>query len=68
MYMRKTRKTADVTVEYVDTDGNEIHAPQIITGNVGDDYDATTDGYKLNDQWLCNIDTVETVKQRIALE
>ncbi len=38
---------ADVTVEYVDTDGNEIHAPQIITGNVGDDYDATTDGYKL---------------------
>jgi len=38
---------ADVTVEYVDTDGNEIHAPQVITGNVGDDYDATTDGYKL---------------------
>ena len=38
---------ADVTVEYVDTDGNEIHAPQVITGNVGDDYDATTDVYKL---------------------
>lgn len=38
---------ADVTVEYVDTDGNEIHASQAISGNVGDDYDATTDGYKL---------------------
>ncbi|MFS0997282.1 MucBP domain-containing protein [Enterococcus gallinarum] len=38
---------ADVTVEYADTDGNEIHAPQVITGNVGDDYDATTDVYKL---------------------
>ncbi len=38
---------ADVTVEYVDTDGNEIHAPQVISGNVGDDYDATTDVYKL---------------------
>ena len=38
---------ADVTVEYVDTDGNEIYAPQVITGNVGDDYDATTDVYKL---------------------
>ena len=38
---------ADVTVKYVDTDGNEIHASQVITGNVGDDYDATTDVYKL---------------------
>lgn len=38
---------ADVTVEYVDTDGNEIHAAQVISGNVGDDYDATTDVYKL---------------------
>lgn len=38
---------ADVTVEYVDTDGNEIHATQVISGNVGDDYDATTDVYKL---------------------
>ena len=38
---------ADVTVEYVDTDGNEIHAPQVISGNVGDDYDATTDVHKL---------------------
>lgn len=38
---------ADVTVEYVDTDGNEIHASQVISGNVGDDYDATTDVHKL---------------------
>ena len=40
---------ADVTVEYVDTDGNEIHAPQVITGNVGDDYDGWI---QTNDQWL----------------
>ena len=47
VYTKDPVKAADVTVEYVDTDGNEIHAPQVITGNVGDDYDATTDGYKL---------------------
>ncbi|WP_239468203.1 MucBP domain-containing protein, partial [Enterococcus gallinarum] len=47
VYAKDPVKAADVTVKYVDTDGNEIHAPQVITGNVGDDYDATTDGYKL---------------------
>ncbi|WP_139243365.1 MucBP domain-containing protein, partial [Enterococcus gallinarum] len=47
VYTKDPVKAADVTVEYVDTDGNEIHASQVITGNVGDDYDATTDVYKL---------------------
>ncbi|MBM6742693.1 MucBP domain-containing protein, partial [Enterococcus gallinarum] len=47
VYAKDPVKAADVTVKYVDTDGNEIHAPQVITGNVGDDYDATTDVYKL---------------------
>ena len=47
VYTKDPVKAADVTVEYVDTDGNEIHASQAISGNVGDDYDATTDGYKL---------------------
>ena len=47
VYTKDPVKAAAVTVEYVDTDGNEIHAPQVITGNVGDDYDATTDVYKL---------------------
>ncbi|WP_368265251.1 MucBP domain-containing protein, partial [Enterococcus innesii] len=38
---------ADVTVEYVDTEGNEIHASQTISGNVGDSYDASTEKYQL---------------------
>jgi LPXTG-motif cell wall-anchored protein len=47
VYTKDPVKAADVTVEYVDTDGNEIHAPQVISGNVGDAYDATTSTYKL---------------------
>ncbi|WP_368265249.1 MucBP domain-containing protein, partial [Enterococcus innesii] len=39
---------ADVTVEYVDTEGNEIHASQTISGNVGESYDASTEQYQLN--------------------
>ncbi|MFK4936589.1 bacterial Ig-like domain-containing protein [Lactococcus garvieae] len=37
----------DVTVRYVDSQGEEIHSPQNISGNVGDDYDASTSAYKL---------------------
>ena len=29
-----------------------IHAPQVSTGNVGDDYDATTGCIQTNDRWL----------------
>ncbi len=35
-------------MKYVDTEGNEIHASQTISGNVGDSYDASTDQYKLS--------------------
>ena len=35
-------------MEYVDTEGNEIHAAEKISGNVGDTYDASTDQYKLS--------------------
>ncbi|MDW5523746.1 leucine-rich repeat domain-containing protein [Carnobacterium maltaromaticum] len=36
-----------VTVKYLDTDGNELHNNQFINGFIGDNYDATTDAYKL---------------------
>ena len=49
VYTKDPVKAADVTVEYVDTAGNEIHASQVISGNVGDDYDGCI---QTNDQWL----------------
>ncbi|MDO0893503.1 MucBP domain-containing protein [Enterococcus sp. B1E4] len=47
IYTKKPIPAADVTVEYVDTKGNEIHASQTISGNVGDSYDASTEKYQL---------------------
>jgi LPXTG-motif cell wall-anchored protein len=47
IYTKNPLSAADVTVEYVDTEGKEIHPPQIITGNVGDSYDASTEKYQL---------------------
>ncbi len=37
----------DVAIRYVDSQGDEIHPSQNISGNVGDDYDASTSAYKL---------------------
>ncbi|EKZ0312835.1 MucBP domain-containing protein [Listeria monocytogenes] len=37
----------DLTVNYVDEDGETIHEPQIVSGFVGDDYDVTTPEYEL---------------------
>ena len=48
IYTKNPVPAADVTVEYVDTEGNEIHASQKISGNVGESYDASTDQYKLS--------------------
>ncbi|MGF2076825.1 MucBP domain-containing protein [Enterococcus casseliflavus] len=47
IYTKNPIPAADVTVEYVDTEGNEIHASQTISGNVGDTYDASTEKYQL---------------------
>ncbi|WP_213355054.1 MucBP domain-containing protein [Enterococcus casseliflavus] len=47
VYTKNPIPAADVTVEYVDTEGNEIHASQTISGNVGESYDASTDQYQL---------------------
>lgn len=38
---------ADVTVRYLDTEGNELKPSQKISGNIGDSFDATTPKYKL---------------------
>ncbi|WP_430606346.1 MucBP domain-containing protein [Enterococcus sp. DIV1368d] len=48
VYTKNPIPAADVTVEYVDTEGNEIHASQTISGNVGDSFDVSTDQYKLS--------------------
>ena len=48
IYKKNPIPAADVTVEYVDTEGNEIHTSQTINGNLGDSYDASTDQYKLS--------------------
>ncbi|WEI93511.1 MucBP domain-containing protein [Enterococcus casseliflavus] len=47
IYKKNPIPAADITVGYVDTEGKEIHPPQIITGNVGDSYDASTEKYQL---------------------
>ncbi|MCU85213.1 cell surface protein [Listeria monocytogenes] len=46
-YTKTAVPAGDVTVQYVDQDGKEVHAPQIIHGDVGEAYDATTTAYKL---------------------
>lgn len=38
---------ADVTVNYIDTDGNELKPSQKISGNIGESFDATTPDYSL---------------------
>ncbi|MGM0233542.1 MucBP domain-containing protein [Enterococcus sp. AZ094] len=48
IYTKNPIPAADVTVEYVDTEGNEIHASQILSGNVGEPYDASTEKYQIS--------------------
>ncbi|MEQ7137649.1 MucBP domain-containing protein [Enterococcus casseliflavus] len=48
IYKKNFVPAADVTVEYVDTEGKEIHSSQTISGNVGDSFDSSTDQYKLS--------------------
>ena len=48
IYTKNPVPAADVTIEYLDLEGNEIHSSQTISGNVGDSYDTSTEQYKLS--------------------
>lgn len=43
IYDKKAIPAANLTIEYLDENGNQIHEPKIISGNVGDPYDATVE-------------------------
>ncbi|MGH1803337.1 MucBP domain-containing protein [Enterococcus gallinarum] len=47
VYTKDSIHAADVTVEYVDNEGNQIHESQTLKGNIGDKYDANTPDYQL---------------------
>ncbi|EPC3703471.1 MucBP domain-containing protein, partial [Listeria monocytogenes] len=47
-YTKTPVPAADITVQYVDQEGKEVHASQTIGGNVDESYDATTTAYKLS--------------------
>ncbi|MCC4044646.1 MucBP domain-containing protein [Enterococcus gallinarum] len=47
IYTKDPIRAADVTVEYVDNEGKEIHESQTLKGNIGDKYDASTPTYQL---------------------
>ncbi|MBC1251118.1 MucBP domain-containing protein [Listeria welshimeri] len=49
---------ANLTIEYLDENGNQIHEPKIISGNVGDPYDVTGDLDKLQIEGY----TIDTTK------
>ncbi|GHP14472.1 hypothetical protein YK48G_18970 [Lentilactobacillus fungorum] len=46
-YTITPRVAKSVTVNYVDEQGNQIHAPQTITGSLGQAFDLSTSQYKL---------------------
>lgn len=43
----KFSPASPVTIRYIDTEGLDLHSPKLISGNVGDNYDSSTDEYKL---------------------
>ncbi|WP_221637789.1 MucBP domain-containing protein [Listeria seeligeri] len=47
IYKKLPIVAAKVTVNYLNENGNQIHKPQIISGNVGDSYDASSAAYQL---------------------
>ena len=46
-YSKNDAIAAPVTVHYQDSDGNSIHPDQLISGNIGDAFDASTSEYQL---------------------
>ncbi|GAB7307153.1 hypothetical protein EGLA_19210 [Enterococcus gallinarum] len=47
IYTKDPIRAADVTVEYVDNEGNQLHESQTLIGNIGEKYDASTPDYQL---------------------
>ena len=47
VYIKDPVPAADVMVEYVDNEGNQIHEPQTLSGNIGEKYDVSTPTYQL---------------------
>ncbi|MFN6686064.1 MucBP domain-containing protein [Enterococcus gallinarum] len=47
VYTKDPMPAADVTIEYVDSEGNQLHESQILKGNIGEKYDASTPDYQL---------------------
>ncbi|MBF0724561.1 MucBP domain-containing protein [Enterococcus gallinarum] len=47
VYIKDPVPAADVTIEYVDSEGNQLHESQILKGNIGEKYDASTPTYQL---------------------
>ena len=47
VYTKDPMLAADVTIEYVDSEGNQLHESQILKGNIGEKYDASTPTYQL---------------------
>ncbi|WP_086445465.1 MucBP domain-containing protein [Candidatus Enterococcus lemimoniae] len=47
VYTKVPVAEGNILINYVDQEGNEIHESQIISGNIGDLYDASTDNYQL---------------------
>ncbi|WP_228470193.1 MucBP domain-containing protein [Listeria welshimeri] len=43
IYTQTPVPAANLTIKYLDENGNQIHEPKIISGNVGDSYDVTGD-------------------------
>lgn len=46
-YNKNAVLAAPVTISYQDSEGNSIHPNQLISGNIGDEFDATTPEYQL---------------------
>ena len=47
VYIKDPVPAADVTIEYVDSEGNQLHESQILKGTIGEKYDASTPTYQL---------------------
>ncbi|MBC1390251.1 MucBP domain-containing protein [Listeria welshimeri] len=58
IYTQTPVPAANLTIEYLDENGNQIHEPKIISGNVGDPYDVTGDTDELQIEGY----TIDTTK------